>query len=436
MVLGVALCLASLVADAANLLEIYRLARDNDPKWRAAGFDYEASAETRAQARAALLPTVTFEQEHIRTDQNVLSSNNPIFGLGQSRYATDGQVLTIKQPLFRMALWSRLVQSEVVVKQAAATHAAAEQELMLRVASTYLGALAARDALALALAARDAIGKPLDLAQARLDRGLGTVSNLYDARSRYAVTEAREIEARFKLLDANQALREITGKTIETINPLRDTIPLSAPEPASVEQWVETAEKQNWRLEARRQTAEVAREEIRRQRAGHAPTVNLVGTNNYRRAGGTVFGGGAHTETRDLSIRLAVPIFEGGATTSLTREAVARHSKALEELEFERRLLDRQTRAAYQGVLSGINLVKALNNTVAAQEKAVETKDEGRKAGLFTLMPVLDATRDLYFARRDYAQARYDYLLNRLRLKEAAGTLGEEDLAAINMLLQ
>ncbi len=417
-------------------MDVYRLARENDPKWRGAAYEYQATSEVTAQARAALLPTVTFDFEHRTTEQNIISSQNPVFGSGVSRFPTDTQILTITQPLFRLSSWLRVAQAEAVVKQAAAANAAAEQDMMLRVAGAYLGVLAARDGLAYATAEKESITRQLDLAQARLDRGLGTLANLYDARARATFAQAREIDAQNKLLDANQGLREITGRQIDNVRPLKDPMPLPAPDPAVLEKWLETAELQNWRLETRRQAADVAREEVRRQRAGHVPSVNLVGTNNNNRAGGTLFGGGAHTETRDISIRLAVPIFEGGNTASLTREAASRHSKALEDLELERRQLDRQTRAAFQGVMSGITLVGALRNSVAAQEKAVETKEEGMKAGLFTLLPLLDAQRDYWLAKRDYAQARYDYLVNRLKLKEAAGTLAEEDLVAINMLLE
>ena len=435
-VCGLLLLLSCGSAVAQSLIEAYRLARDNDPKWRAAGFEQQATNEAKAQARAALLPLIGFDAEKIETDQNIISSNNPVFALGASRYSTENQLLTIRQPIFRLASWIRLQQADAVVRQAAATHAAAEQDLILRVANAFLGVLAAQDALTLATAEKESVAKQRDLAQGRFERGLGTMTNLYDARARYAFNEAREIEATYKLKDAGQALREVTGKVFEAPRPLRDTIPLTPPDPSSVEQWVEIAEKQNWRLEARRLGAEVAREEVKRQRAGHVPTLDLVGTNNYRRSGGTVFGGGANTETRDVTLRLNIPIFEGGNTTSLTREAAYRSSKAVEDVEFEWRQLERQTRAAFLGVVSGIGLVTALSNTVEAQEKAVEAKNTGLQAGLFTLLPVLDAQRDLFLAKRDYAQARYDYLINRLRLKEAAGTLSEDDLVAINMMLQ
>lgn len=435
---GLLLCLlpASGPAAAQGLLDVYRLARDNDPKWRAANFEFQANSEAVAQARAALFPTIVFDYGHTDTEQKILQSNNPIFATGASRYPTDTQILTITQPIFRAAAWVKLSQAKSVVKQAAAANAAAEQDLMLRVSTAYLGVLAARDGTALAGAEKEAIGRQLELASSRLDRGLGTITGLYDARARHSVAQAREIEARNKFDDASQALREITGRVIDGLRPLKADIPLVRPEPPRVDEWLVTAENQNLRLESRRQGVAVASQEVQRHRAGHVPSVNLVGTNNYTRAGGTVFGGGSQTETTNLALTLSVPIFEGGATSSLAREAAYRHQKSKEDLEAERRGLERQTRAAFQGVTSGAGLVAALGQTVQAQEKALEAKEEGRRAGLYTLLPVLDATRDLYAAKRDYAQARYDYLTNRLKLREAAGTLSEQDLVAVNGLLE
>ncbi len=180
----------------------------------------------------------------------------------------------------------------------------------------------------------------------------------------------------------------------------------------------------------------VAEQEIERQRAGHYPQLNLVGNQNRRDAGSTLFGGGSTVDTQEITLRLSVPIFEGGMTSALTQEAVERHMKAKEDRELERRSVERQTRAAFKSVLSGVNLVQALRKSVESQQSALEGKELGVQRGLFTLLVVLDAQRDLFVTRRDYAQARYDYLLNTLRLKQAAGTLAEDDLLGVNAALQ
>jgi outer membrane protein len=269
-----------------------------------------------------------------------------------------------------------------------------------------------------------------------LRAGLGTITNQYDAQARYAVTQAREIEAQNRLRDARQAMREITGKVFDNVQSLRDDFRLESPQPAAVERWLETALAQNLGLNARRESVEVARQEIDRQKAGHYPSLNLLLQNNRRDAGSTLFGGGSNVDTTELSLKLSVPIYEGGLTSAVTREAAFRHAKAQEELEAERRTVDRATRAYYEGVLAGVGLVDALKQSVVAQERSLESKEVSHKSGLITLLPVLDAQRDLYLARRDYAQSRYDYLINRLRLQQVTGVLSELDLAVVNAALK
>jgi len=159
-------------------------------------------------------------------------------------------------------------------------------------------------------------------------------------------------------------------------------------------------------------------------------------SHNRRDAGSTLFGGGSDVETSDATFRLTIPIFEGGLTSTVTKEAVFRHQKSQEEFEQERRAVERATRAFYDGTVGGVKMVGALKQSVIAQQSALDAKVEGYRSGLFALLPVLDAQRDLYLAKRDFAQARYDYLLSRLRLKQLAGTLAEIDLVHVGAALQ
>jgi outer membrane protein len=307
---------------------------------------------------------------------------------------------------------------------------------MLRVANAYLGVLAAQDNLSFASAERTSIGQQLQLAKERVARGLATIVNLHDAQARFAQTEAQEIDAKNTLDDAQQAMREIIGKVPASFAPVREEIPIARPDPENVAQWIDIALKQNPGLEAKRYAAEVAQQEMRKQRAGYAPTLNLVGTHINRKQGGTLFGGGSHVETTDLSLKLNVPIYEGGLTTAVTEEAALRHSKSLQEVEAEQRAVDRQTRASYLGVVGAVSRVQALQQGVVSQQSSLKAKQESYRSGLLTLLAVLDAERDLYFVRRDYAKARYDYLLNRLRLKQSTGTLADADLESIDRLLK
>jgi outer membrane protein len=419
-----------------DLAEVYALSRQNDPKYNAARFEFEAAAYAEPQAMAALLPTVNFELSQTSTKQKILSSANSVYATGASKYPTDSQTLTLTQPIFKLSAWLGYAQAKSKVKQAAATLGAAEQDLMVRVATAYLNVLAARDALGFAGAERDAIKRQLDLVQQRFTSGLVAIANLHDARARHSLKEADVVAAQNDLDDKNQALRELTGKLFTRLKPLRDQIPLDLPQPGDMEHWVDSAQKQNLLLEARRQAVEVAQQEIGRQRAGHMPALDAVATQNRKDTGGSLFGGGANVETTDLMFRLSIPIFAGGLTSALTGEAIKRYYGAREDMERDLRQTERQTRAAFQGVTGGAVRVEALAQSVISSESARELKVEGYKAGLETLLQVLDAERDLYAAKRDSAKARYDFLLNRLRLKQAVGTLSDEDLAAINRLMQ
>ena len=431
-----ALVLASLPSRAETLQEVYDLARQSDPRFRSAQAESRAIGMAFDQARAALLPTVKLDFERTRTRQRIIESQNPIFGAGSTTFPTQSETLSINQPIFRKDLLARLEQARAVVQQAEFSLMAAEQDLQIRTTASYLSVLAASDSLALAQAERAAVGKVLDLARERLKMGLGTITNQYDAAARYAVTQAREVEAANKLRDARQGLREITGKVIDKVQTLREDFPMETPDPASVEQWVESALSQNLGLRARTAAVEVARQEIERQRAGHYPSVNLLLSRNRKDTGSTLFGGGSNVETTDISLRLTMPIFEGGLTSAVTQEAVYRHQKAQEDLEQERRGIERLARAAYDGTLGAVNLVQALKQSVASQQSALEAKEEGLKAGLFALLPVLDAQRDLYLAKRDYEQSRYDYLIYRMRLKQAVGSLSESDILSVSNALR
>jgi len=262
---------------------------------------------------------------------------------------------------------------------------------------------------------------------------LVAIANLHDAKARFAVKDADVVAAQNDLDDKLQALREIAGKVFTRLKPLRDAIPLDQPEPNNMDHWVEKALSQNLLLEARRQAVEVAQQEIGRQQAGHYPVVDLVATQNRKDTGGSLFGGGSNVETSDIMVRLSIPIYSGGL---ISGEAMKRYDGAREDLERDARQTERQTRAAFQGVTGGVSRVQALAQGVTSAESARELKVEGYKSGLETILQVLDAERDLYAAKRDSARARYDFLLNRLRLKQAVGTLSEADLDAINRMMQ
>ena len=428
---GVMGCMA---AHGEDLAQVYAMSKAGDPKFRAAYHEFEAIRFAEPQALAGLLPTVSLEYSDTTTRQRIISSANTVYGAGTSNYPGKNTTISLTQPIFKLSAWAGYAQAKAKVRQAAASFAAAEQDLMLRVATAYLNVLGARDVLEFAEAERDAIKRQLDLVQERFERGLVARVGLHEARARYQIKEADVVAARNDLDDKLQAIQEMTGKRVTAVKSLRDDIPLELPEPADIEKWIASGQEQNLLLLARQHQVEIAQEEISRQRAGHAPVVDLVATQNKKETGGSLFGGGSNVETTDLMIRLTVPIYSGGATSALTGEAVSRYRASQEDLERESRQVERQVRSAFQGVTGGVVRVKALAQGVVSALSARELKVEGYKSGIGTVLQMLDAERDLYAAKRDSAKARYDLLSNRLRLKQSVGTLSEDDLTEVSRL--
>jgi outer membrane protein len=180
----------------------------------------------------------------------------------------------------------------------------------------------------------------------------------------------------------------------------------------------------------------VARQEVSRNRAGRFPALDFLARGNRERTGGTLFGGGSDVETANFLVRLSIPVFEGGLMASRIREAEQSYRAVLEEFERQRREVVRTVRSSFYGVTRAISRSQALEQAVASQKLALEARQEGYRSGRYSIVDVLDAERDLFEARSDYARARYDYVLNSLRLRQTVGALGEDDLVTINAWLE
>ncbi|MBF0603126.1 MAG: TolC family outer membrane protein [Nitrospirae bacterium] len=422
--------------DAVGLMGLLKKALNNDPKYQSAKSDFGANQEALPQARAEQLPTASFDYQHIGTYQHILRASNPSFSTGSSDYPSRNLTLTITQPIFKVQSLVKVNQASLAVEQAHINLVAAEQELILRLASSYLNLLAAKDAQGLARAEREATKKQFELAQARLESGLGTITQLHDMEARFALTEAREIEANNKFDDALQGIKEIVGTDMGDIEGFRVDFDASPPQPASVDAWVQAALEQNLAVQSRNLALEIARLEIQRQQAGYLPNVNFVSTLSRQDSDGSLYGDGQKVDNVEVGVKLNVPIFEGGMTSSLVREALSRREKASQEGEQEVRRTERAVRSIYHLVEVSTQTLAALRKAVVAQDGALQARLEGFKAGIGNIITVMDAYRLYYSAKRDYLQARYDYLVNRLRLKQAVGTLSRVDLEDLENLLK
>jgi outer membrane protein len=303
---------------------------------------------------------------------------------------------------------------------------------MVKTATAYFRVLGAQDNLQFSTAEKLAISRQLDQAQQRFEVGIIAITDVNEALAAYDQASANEIEAANILDNQKEALREIIGDNAVVLNRLGEQLPLLKPEPADISAWSESAETANLSIISALNKAEISRKSIDLQRSGHLPQVDLVASYGASDVNSSF---GFRGDTQSVGVQLTVPLFEGGAVNSRTRQASYEYEAAKENLTATKRAVKRQVKEAYRGVLSNMEQVEALKAAVKSTESALEASEAGLEAGTRTMVDVLAEQRNLYRVKRDYARSRYDYLLNSIRLKQAASSLDADDLEQINRLL-
>lgn len=406
-----------------------------DPAYQAARAEFRATQELVPQARSEYLPQVSFSYQYSARHQNVMNSGS--IDTGPTNLAEQNATLTLTQPIYRPSSLIGLTQAEKAVQQAELALLAAEQSLIMRTAEAYLNVLSAQDSLEVAKAEHEAIATQFRQTEISFRSGLASRSDLNEAQSLTALTRARMIEAQNRLDDAQLAVKEIIGMEVASLHSFSADFRAAPPFPAQVEAWISAALDQNLALQSRRMAEQIAGDQIRRQRADHLPTVDLFASAGYQDADKTLYSDNRQTVSNvEVGVRLNVPIFTGGRTSSLVREATARYEQSGHEAEQEYRRTERTVRSAYNGVTSSAEMLTALREGVLAQEIRLATRMRGFQAGLESTVAVLDAYQNYYAARRDFLQSRYDYLMNRLVLKQSVGSLSRQDLADLERLLE
>jgi outer membrane protein len=461
--LAVLLALSSLLplhVSATDLLSLFQLATERDPVLKGAQAGLRATLEAFPQARAGFLPSIGITANVARNGQHLTQrGETPQANTGGDfTFTSAGYSLRVTQPLYHRDRFIQLKQADSRIRQAQLEVDAVYQELMVRLSERYFALLGAADNLEFAGAELTALRRQLEETRQRFEVGLIAITDVEEAQAGYDLSVAQEIEARNLQDDAREALHEVIGEDPGAIAKLREQIPLLSPEPANIAVWADQALVQNLRVAAAGAAVDTAREEIDRQAAGHFPTLDLVGRQGFDSADGRfsnvpgveidptdptrtraiIDSGPFLNETDGMSIglELAVPIFSGGAVVSQTREAAERHQQAIERMEQARRESYRRTRVSFLGVMTGISRIKALKQAVQSSMVSVASTKAGLEVGTRTAVDVVVTERALFGARRDYARARYNYLLDTLRLKFAAGTLTTGDLAAVNGFLE
>ncbi|MHB9116755.1 MAG: TolC family outer membrane protein [Burkholderiales bacterium] len=418
---------ASPALHAADLMEVYRDALSSDPVYASARAARDAGLEALPEGRSQFLPNIGLSGSQNRSD--IARSGS------QSGYDSRVWSLSLSQPLFRWQNWAAYKQGEERAKQAEAQFAGAGQDLILRVAQAYFDVLLAQDNVDLARAQKAAISEQLAQAKINFEVGTATITDTNDAQARYDLVNAQEIAAGNDLEVKRQTLQQIIGKYPGSLNPLGSALSLSLPDPDDMEQWVASAVARNPQVASQQAALEIAQREVDKNRAGHLPTLDLVAsrTKNSNAIAGTTSLGQITTDSVGLQFNL--PLYQGGYVSAKVREAAAGLEKARQDLELANRQAALQTRQAFLGVSNGLAQVKALEQALVSNQSALDSSQLGQEVGVRTSLDVLNARQQLFTAKRDLSQARYNYILSRIKLKAAAGMLGEADVEQVNRWL-
>ncbi len=422
--------LVTLQAEAENLSQIYQLATRNDSRIRAALAARDSVLEARPQARSLLLPQVSLSADVTRVRSDVNSSPS---GKSLSNFNTAGLGLSLSQAIYRRDYLIGLEQADLQIAQAEASYSAEQQALVLRVAQAYFDVLSAQDSLTFAKAENAAIARQLEQAKQRFEVGLIAITSVHEAQAAFDQSRADLISAENTLDNAWEALREIIREDVGTLSAVVERLPLNAPEPADPVAWAQQAQQENLSIRALRYALDIARSNIELKEAADYPRLDLVGSHSLDRSSSSF---GSDSNTTSLSLQLNMPLYTGGGNSSRVRQARLNYQVAQENLDKERRSVNRQVRDAYRSVLASISQVKALKASTVSAQSALDATQAGFEVGTRTMVDVLNAQRDLFRAKSNYAKVRYSYILSGLQLKQAAGTLSAQDLEQINRWLR
>jgi outer membrane protein len=427
--LGAALCAP---AQAQSLLQLVESARSYDTAWQSARAQLDAAARRADQARAGLLPSAALTGGLTRS--NVELSKPKIENTGTAQ--TVG--VNASQPLYRPANRITLEQGQRGVDVAQAQLDAATQDLLVRVSQAYFDVLAAQDTLTFVQAQKAAVSEQLAAAKRNFEVGTTTVTDSREAQARYDLVIAQEIAAENDLRVKRLALDQLVGIAGTKPQPLALPVQLPGVVPDNLATWVDTARDQQPGVRQAAIALDIARLETKKAETGHLPTVDLqAGYNVTRNLHGTITSPGvtARSNAASVGVALNLPLFAGFAVQNRVKETLALETKAEADLETARRNVAQATRAAFYGVQSGQGQVQALEAAEASSQSALDANKLGYQVGVRINIDVLNAQSQLYQTKRDLAQARYNVLLGGLKLRQAAGTLSQQDIEAVNALL-
>jgi outer membrane protein len=410
-------------AYSADLMQVYTLALANDPVYTSARYAADAGQTKSTQGLSVLLPSIGVSGSYTRSGDGLNDTNNT--------YS-----LALKQPLLRLDSWEVYRQGNLAVAASEIQFAIAKQDLMLRVSQAYFDVLSAQDTLGFLRAQKKSIAEQLASAKRNFEVGTATITDTNEAQARYDLAIAQEFAAENTLSVAENTLTQIIGAPSGPLSNLRKDVQLTPPEPNQMATWTESAQQQNFGVLAQTVALDVAKSQTRQNRAGHAPTVDLQVARTFidKKSQSNPFESGRGF-SNSVGVQWTIPLFSGFAVSSKVSESLALADKARSDLENARRSAIVSAQQAYLGVNSGLSQVKAYEAAEISSVSSVQSNLLGYQVGVRINIDVLNAEQQLFSTRKDLAKARYDTLMNGLKLKAAAGILQESDLEALNRLL-
>ncbi|MEZ8043014.1 outer membrane channel protein TolC [Vibrio sp. 10N.237.312.C02] len=420
-------------AFADTLAEVYDQAKQNDPQLLRSAAKRDAAFEAVTSSRSSLLPQINLNANY---DINRGERDNDSSGTSNIDNNQWGVGVGFTQELYKRSSWITLDTAEKKARQADSSYAAEQQALILRVATAYFEVLRAQDSLEFVRAEKAAVARQLEQTKQRFEVGLSAITDVHDAQAQYDGVLADEVLAENTLINNYEGLREITGQEHSNLNIL-DTDRFSASKSSeSAVALVEQAQEKNLKLLASRIDQDIAKDDITLASSGHLPSLTLDGS--YAFAGQTntattATGNGDYDQDNlNVGLNLKVPLYTGGSTTSLTKQAEYNYVAASEDLEATYRSVVKDVRAFNNNISASIGALRAYEQSVVSAQSALEATEAGFDVGTRTIVDVLDSTRRLYDANKNLSDARYNYILSVLQLRQAVGTLSEQDIVDVN----
>jgi len=419
-------------AEVLTLQRTYELAQQNDPQWAAAKNTYQANQQVIDQNRSGLLPQINLTGNYRQNDVEYED-------LGDDDYDSHGYSANLRQPLFRLDNWHTYKVGKALDSQYSAEFQNTTEVFYLRVVSRYLDVLRANANLTYRKAEQEAIARQLEQSKQRFEVGLVAITDVHEAQAAYDVAVSSRISAESDQFVALRLLETITGATVENVVGIRKDLAVTVPEPLDVNLWIERALANNANLQAAIYAAEAAQQNYKSQRGKHAPTLDLVGTHNYSSTDAqSLATGGTSPDTTSniIGLELEIPLYSGGAISASRRQSQYQFLAA-QDLEHQaRRETIQDVTNFYQLTIANVAEVTARKQSTNSAKVALEATQAGYEAGTRTIVDVLNVQRNLFQNERDYTNARFDYVLNSLRLKRVAGMLTEEELLTLEQWME